>query len=512
MLPNIAIYGSHNAAFAVEQNGKILEVLELERLYNLKNIGYGVWKKPASVQHTTQVVLNYFRDKYGFTEYENCFFQYCNADDLRQINAKQYIETLHHEAHAAGCFYQSTFENALVISFDGGGNDGFFKIFKANRKTGLELLKTVDLDLGSSYMYLGHYFADVKLEEDYVAPVTYPGKILGLQSYGKSRPEWEESFRKYYFSRNYEEAAVTLSHEIKVRFDKKYRTTGQLQFDIAATLQKVFEDISFEQIHETLIEYPELPICITGGCALNIVFNTKVHQKYNRTVFVGPNPSDCGLALGMLAQFIKPVEPIDATYIGPEILDKNLLPRFMEKYTVSRKSIRELATEIYRGQIVGVVQGRAEHGPRALGNRSIICNPLITDMKDKLNARVKHREWYRPFAPIVRLEDVAEYFEWNEETRWMSFCVNVREAYRSIIPAVVHIDNTARVQTVTHEQNPLMYELLTEFKQLTGIGVLLNTSFNVDGKPILSTYAEAFKVLDDTELDAVYAETFYFTK
>jgi len=511
MLPNIAIYGSHNSSFAVEHNGKIVEVLELERFFNLKNIGYGAWRKPKSVQYTTELVLNYFKEKYGYTEYDNCLYQYC-SEYLQYIPAKKYIETLHHVSHSAGCFYQSTFDEALVISFDGGGNDGFFKIFLANRKTGVSEIFNVDLDLGSSYMYLGHYFSDIKLEDDYVAPVVYAGKILGLQSYGESRKEWEPSFRKYYFTKNYELAASILSKEIGVEFNKSSRLTGKLEYDVAATLQKVFEDITFEYIDEFVTKYSDLPICLTGGCALNIVLNTKVRQKYNRTVFVGPNPNDCGLAIGMLANLIKPVTPIDVTYLGPEPLDKNILPRLIETYGAKKVSISELAKDIVDGKIIGIVQGRSEHGPRALGNRSIICNPLIKDMKDKLNSKVKHREWYRPFAPIVRLEDVSEYFEWNEESRWMSFCVDVKEQYRNIIPAVVHIDNTARVQTVTYNQNPMMYNLLTEFKNITGIGVLLNTSFNVDGKPILSTYTDALTVLGSTELDAVYMDNFYFIK
>jgi carbamoyltransferase len=133
-------------------------------------------------------------------------------------------------------------------------------------------------------------------------------------------------------------------------------------------------------------------------------------------------------------------------------------------------------------------------------------------MKDILNLKVKHREWFRPFAPIVRLEDVSEYFEWEGESRWMNFCPKVKEEYLYKIPAVVHVDGTARVQTVTREQNPFIYDLLTEFKEKTGIGVLVNTSFNIDGKPILSTYKDAFKVFDETQLDRLYLDGYYFVK
>jgi carbamoyltransferase len=171
-----------------------------------------------------------------------------------------------------------------------------------------------------------------------------------------------------------------------------------------------------------------------------------------------------------------------------------------------------LADYIASGKIIGVVRDRCEHGPRALGNRSILCNPSIRDMKDTLNAKVKGREYYRPFAPVVRLEDVSKYFEWEGETRWMSFCPKVREEYRDRLAAITHIDGTARVQTVTKEQNKFLYELLTELHNKTGIGVLLNTSFNIAGKPILNTYKEALWVLENKELDAVVLETFIIHK
>jgi carbamoyltransferase len=133
-------------------------------------------------------------------------------------------------------------------------------------------------------------------------------------------------------------------------------------------------------------------------------------------------------------------------------------------------------------------------------------------MKDTLNARVKHREWYRPFAPVVRLEDVNKYFEWNKESKWMSFCPKVREEWKEKLVAITHVDGTARVQTVTRDQNEWLYDLLTKFEEKTGIGVLLNTSFNVDGKPILSTIKDAFEIFEKTELDCLVIEDYYFKK
>ena len=172
----------------------------------------------------------------------------------------------------------------------------------------------------------------------------------------------------------------------------------------------------------------------------------------------------------------------------------------------------DLTDDLSNGKIVGVVRGTSEHGPRALGNRSIICNPAYPDMKDILNAKVKNREWYRPFAPVCKLEDVEKYFDFEGESRWMSFCPTVKEEWREKLVSITHVDGTARVQTVTEEQNPWLYNLLTEFEKKSGIGVLLNTSFNINGKPILSRYSDAFKLYDKTEMDCLLLEDYYFRK
>lgn len=507
MLPNISVYGSHNAGFAVEHNGKILEVVELERFLNIKNLGYTLWEVPKSQKYVVKLILDYFKQKYGFDRYENCLHQAASPFHL-EIPANNYIETNHHESHAAGVFYQSPFQEAIIVSFDGGGNDGYFNIYKGNRTTGLQLLKSYNLDVGGSYMAFGHYLADIK-HESKLEFITYPGKILGLQSYGTVRQEWLPHFIEYYLDgKNYGSLGL-LSARLGIPFNQRY--SGQFAYDLAATSQAAFEEVTQRLIDESIVD-TGLPICLTGGCALNIVFNTKMREYYKREVFVGPNPSDCGMPVGMLANLIKPVEPIDVTYAGQEVLDTLRLPEYIEQYNASYKNASELASELVSGKIVGLVQGRSEHGPRALGNRSIICNPLIPDMKNKLNHKVKHREWYRPFAPVVRLEDVSEYFEWEGPSRWMSFCIKVKPEYINVMPAIVHVDNTARVQTITREENEFLYDLLTEFKKATGVGVLLNTSFNVDGRPILSSYADALTVLNTTELDAVHLNGFYFTK
>jgi carbamoyltransferase len=254
-------------------------------------------------------------------------------------------------------------------------------------------------------------------------------------------------------------------------------------------------------------------LIVAGGCGLNILFNTRLQQTLNRPVFVPPNPNDCGIASGLLLSKMKPKIAVDLTYAGIPVMDEDTLYRILESnWNSAEFDINNLVDFLTEGKIVGVVRGNSEHGPRALGNRSIICDPTKPNMKDILNDKVKHREWYRPFAPVVRLEDVSKYFEFEGESRWMGFCPKVREEWREILVSITHVDGTARVQTVTREQNEWLYDLLTEFEKKSGVGVLLNTSFNVDGKPILSTYQDALEVFNRTQLDGLVLSNYFIKK
>jgi carbamoyltransferase len=215
----------------------------------------------------------------------------------------------------------------------------------------------------------------------------------------------------------------------------------------------------------------------------------------------------------LLCSKVKPQgKPIDVTYIGSPALDRSELSKNLLERNGKPLNTTKLVTYILNGKIIGVVRDGSEHGPRALGNRSILCDPTFENMKDILNKKVKNREFYRPFAPVVRLEDVNKYFEWDKESRWMSFCPKVRKEYQSILKSITHIDGTARVQTVTPEQNNFLYNLLTELDKQKGIGVLLNTSFNIAGKPILNTYKDALWMLDNTQMDALVLEDYFIEK
>jgi carbamoyltransferase len=522
---NIAFYGSHNAAVAVEKNGELVCVIEIERFLNRKNAGYSQYLVSNTRPYLLGKIIKWIEEHYGISEYENCY--YLNADTVeadkkvyyeRLIPAKNYVNCFHHLSHAASGFYQTNYTNALIISFDGGGNDGFFNIYHAKDRNNIEEVARLGYDLGFPYMSFGDYLADIKKEPALnIGNLVYSGKIMGLCSYGKLRNEWLGPMKKYYYAKpdglNYIELLKELGEEIGLEFNTEKRLEKEIAWDLAKTSQIAFEEVFLEISKTYLDQYPDMPLIVVGGCALNILLNSRLKLELDRDVFVPPNPNDCGIASGLLLYHMKPEKAVDLTYKGVPVLDKDLLMAYCEDYNNAEMvDLEKVARGLNEGKIIGIVRDTSEHGPRALGNRSIICDPTKPNMKDILNAKVKNREWYRPFAPVVRLENVSKYFEFVGESRWMSFCPKVKEEWKEKLISITHIDGTARIQTVTREQNEFLYDLLGEFEKLNGIGVLLNTSFNIDGRPILSTFKDAFHLLNTTQMDSLIAQDFYIEK
>jgi carbamoyltransferase len=268
-------------------------------------------------------------------------------------------------------------------------------------------------------------------------------------------------------------------------------------------------EVAFLNIFLRLLkQYSPQNVCITGGGALNVLINQKIKNMYNVDLFIPPNPNDCGLSLGAACMLDKPKDRIEITYKGLPILDIEKIDTYLQGRNHENLTFEKLAKLLKEGKIVGIIRGDSEVGPRALGNRSIICDPSFKDMKDILNAKVKFREWYRPFAPFCKLEDASKYFESKDFTNfeYMSYAPIVKEQYKEILPSITHVDGTARLQCVTYKSHQFMYDLLTEFAKLSDTAVLLNTSFNIRGNPILSTIEDALYVLDNTQLDCVVVQ------
>ena len=521
----VSVYGSHNAAVAMYYNG-VYRVIELERWTNTKNGGLLHYFPVGDPKAVLDDILSSLLSQTDKTEIDYYLTNFADIDgDVRTVvpEAKfnHYHRFDHHEAHAACSFYQSPYEEALTFTFDSGGDRGYFNVYHTSRQYGIQMLEQFDQDLGFAYMILADHLKDIRREGLGMGSVVYGGKLMGLCSYGNVRQEWLPAFTEFYEFFNYtgnsllggvkarQTGVPWLMNEIGVEdFTNDTRFSGQFAWDIAATTQYVFEQQFYKFAKVYLRHYPYLPVTLSGGCALNVLLNGRLLRERGGKVFVPPNPNDCGVAVGGLLLHLRPKEQVDITYTGLPIVDASEVNRLAAENNfsmVGNVTIEELAKFIKNGNIVGIINGNSEHGPRALGNRSIICNP-VGDMKDVLNKKVKDREWYRPFAPVVRLEDVTKYFDFPEgaESRHMTFVAEIRDEYKDKIPAVVHEDGTGRLQTVTREQNEFLYDLITEFSKVSDHAVLLNTSFNVNGKPILTRVADAFDILANTELDAVY--------
>ena len=532
---NLGIHGSHNAAVAISFENKVLEVVEIERLFGKKNAALFLYDDITNVSEIFRSVNNYFSEKYNVTEYDNIIYNSIEEDkmseeDFRDIfnfgNLKHFP---HHKAHALSAFYQSPFDNALIISFDGGSDEMFFNIYLVDDRYG-ELTKIYSgkNDYAVSYMACAHFIPAIKREDIFNGNLVYSGKLMGYAGYGEPREEYIEKFNEFYEGQTTDDipdAIERFGRIFKVGYRKYFdeqETEPEFEIygpgfldeqdakDIAASNQFVFEQRFYEEIKPFLDTYQDYPVILTGGCALNILNNTSIARK-REEIFIPPNPNDSGIALGCLFSEISPFDPVDATYLGPDVWDKMELSKYLIQYPESYPcSVDIIGEKLINGHIIGVVRGRSELGPRALGNRSLLCCAHFPMAKEYLNSRVKHRESFRPLSPIVRLEDVNRYFEWETESRHMTFSPKVREEYKEILYAITHVDGTARVQTVTRDQNEFIYDLLSFIDNNYEVAVLMNTSFNVAGKPILNTYREAFEVLETKPINGILIDDHYF--
>ena len=418
----------------------------------------------------------------------------------------------HHETHAASAFHMSPFKRALIVSYDGGGDDGHFNVYSAN-EDGIKLLEKIDSDFGGGYLLCGSLIREVAEKSRHQLALS--GKLMGLCGYGNVKDEYIDAFKRFFFDRDYRRLAETTGLPLK-NLDNPWENPlenwvfeGQEGYDIAATAQEAFEYAFFS----VLDQYDQdAPLIMTGGCALNVLVNEKVKCLYNRPLYVPPNPHDGSLSLGHMFLYRKPTENVDITYSGLPLLGSRAgLNFWATKYKATKVNKKEIAQLIKDGKILGLVYGDSEVGPRALGNRSIVCDPNIADMKDILNSKVKFREWYRPFAPFCKKEDAHKYFESRnfDNLEYMSYAPRVKV---DTLPSITHVDGTARLQTVTEESHPHFYELLTEFGKISETNVLLNTSFNIRGFPILSTMEDALYALNKTDMDYVVIEDYLFGK
>ena len=514
----LTIYGGHDSSCTFINKDGTLSVLEYERICKKRYAAFSKGAEGFDVGTTDQQRLE-------FVTYiaENILKEpdvvWWNALDQKDIdllktfwpNSEYNGEVIHHLAHATCGYYQSPFDDALIISADGGGTDEGIstttKIFTGDAD-GIKPVEHIRIDFGAAYGKIGYPISEISKKGSNLA---IPGKVMGLCAYGNVIGEWIDPIKNYYLIDQH--SLPKLSERLGFDVDTHDCLSGQKGYDLAATSQYVFEQLMFDIVKHYFDQNPK-NLIFTGGCALNVLFNQKlkdyVHSK-GCELYVPPNPNDCGLSLGQyLYHTAKKIKPV--VYGNFDILDKQVIDDYKEDYNFSPITVERIVDLISKGKIGGIIQGKSEVGPRALGNRSIICDPSFSDMKDVLNAKVKFREWFRPFAPVCKVEDKDIYFEDAYESEYMSFAPTVKEEYREKLISITHADNTSRLQTVTVEQHKLFYEILTVMEKVGKIPVILNTSFNIKGKPILTTYEDAFHVLKETELDFLVTEDFIVEK
>jgi carbamoyltransferase len=424
-----------------------------------------------------------------------------------------YVE--HHIAHAASAFYPSPFEKAAVITLDGRG-----ELATTTYNTGsgneLERIAQVNLphSLGLLYEQVTTHLGFMHSGDEY--------KVMALASYGK--PTFLEDFRAIIncggngqytiVNENLEErlGPVRLRHE---EFTAHH-------FDIAHSLQKALEENVLKLVNWFQEQCNEENLCLAGGVALNCVLNAKIKSGTAfKNVWVQPASGDSGTALGAALYIDKQLRKkagkdwkMTHAYWGPEYNDDEI-ENFLQKCRITYRRMEQPAMEtaeiLAQNKIIGWFQGRMEFGPRALGSRSILASPIDPNMQNRLN-EIKDREDFRPVAPVVLEEDAPEWFEGAVQSPFMLFVYDVKKDKADKIPAVRHVDGTARIQTINIEQHPSYYQLLKAFKEKTGVPVLVNTSFNTLGKPIVCTPRDAIECFWTSPFDALVIGSFLIEK
>ena len=463
----------------------------------------------------------------------------------------------HHLSHAASAFFPSPFEEAIVLTADAVGEWATTTV-AIGKKNNLEIKKEIHFphSLGLLYSAFTYYTGFRVNSGEY--------KLMGLAPYGK--PIYQDkitnnlidikedgTFRldQSYF--NYAVGLTMTSKKFHNLFGQEPRNSKndkltQFHMDIAASIQKVTEDIMIKLARSLKNEFKISNLCLAGGVALNCVANGKIlKKKIFDNIWIQPAAGDAGGSLGAAlalwhveqnnARVVSLNDDMQGSYLGPEYSQEQIEEQLNNLGAIfssinENQLIEKTAEDLSKGKAIGWFQGRMEFGPRALGNRSILADPRSSEMQKKLNLKVKYRESFRPFAPSILIENLTDWFDINVVSPYMLMVANIKKdrtikmneeqkklfgidklnIKRSDLSAVTHVDYTSRIQTVNKETNMRYYRLIKKFKEKTGCPVVVNTSFNVRGEPIVNTPTEAFNCFMGTELDRLVIGNSYLEK
>jgi carbamoyltransferase len=463
----------------------------------------------------------------------------------------------HHLSHAASAFFPSPFEEAIVLTADGVGEWATTTV-AIGKGNNLEIKKEIHFPHSLGLLYSAFtYYAGFKVNSGEY-------KLMGLAPYGT--PIYEDKIKNnlidikedgsFHLDQSYFNYATGLTMTNK-KFDKlfgqkvrdsKHEKLTQFHMDIAASIQKVTEDIMIKLIKSLKEEFNISNLCLAGGVALNCVANGKIlKSKIFDNIWVQPAAGDAGGSLGAAlalwhidqnnSRKVDHNDSMQGSYLGPEFSQKEIeehLDKAGAKYDIFEEEelLDKTATDLSKEEAIGWFQGRMEFGPRALGGRSILGDPRSEKMQKNLNLKVKYRESFRPFAPSILKEDLSEWFDLNVDSPYMLMVSNINKdktikmtedqknlfgidklnIKRSEIPAVTHVDYSSRIQTVHKETNEKYFRLIEKFKEKTNCPVLVNTSFNVRGEPIVNTPLDAFNCFMGTDLDKLVIGNCYLNK
>jgi len=525
--------GNQDAAACLLRDGRIVAAVEEERLLGIKHANGQLPKR--AIEHCLARAGIGIRDveAVGFpgitwegfdaTLRDYLALHFGHAPEIRLFD--------HHHAHAASTYHYSGLGDALVLTLDFSGDRTSTALFHA-RGEAIEPVLRIGRpnSLGLFYSMLTQYLGFGRDDEEY--------KVMGLASYGEPRYDLSEILRPEGETYRVNPAFVRTALRPDLPAPSKqealfaplplprpHRVSGEelepYHMDVAASAQRALEEAVLNLLRHAAPKSPSRNLCLAGGVALNCAMNRRIRESgLFDTVFVPPQVSDAGLSLGCASllslekQGLRPAQ-IDGCAWGPSHSDAEI-EKVLERCGVPCGRPDDLcvavADDLADGRIVGWFQGGLEFGPRALGSRSILADPRRAEMKDRVNRAVKFREGFRPFAPSCLEERAAEYFSDAVRSPYMTVTFAVRPEQRQRVPAITHVDGTARLQTVGAAESPLFHRLIAEFERRTGVPMLLNTSLNVQGQPIVADARAALGLFYSTGLSGLALGPYYLRK
>ncbi len=526
----LGIGGSdHDFSAALLSHGKIIVAIEDERITRIKR-GKGKWYKTPTLDS-----IAYCLNAAGITQ-NDLTAVYTNTHlEKRALWQKlpQVQSISHHLAHAAYAYFSGPFDKADIVVIDGTGS----RVSTLSENISLETISYFSAENSSLQLLHSHtgtraistcywrYMTTNSLGSFYEAVTDAigfnshdAGKTMGLASYGREHLFHEmkqfvtlEPEGRFVFD-PYSGIFEWLNHQIQLS-----KNPFSIRADLARAAQMIFEEALVHLLNHTSRTTKNHNLCYTGGCALNTVANSLIRAKTPyRNISIPPASGDSGTSIGAalygyhvrndMPRFSSPSLVSSLAYLGKDYSEEEILSA-LESYPVCfyrpPNIESEVAIRIHSGDVLGWFQGRSEFGPRALGNRSILACPKRYQMRNYINLKIKQRESFRPFAPVVIEEEAAKYFDIDHSSPFMLFVARVKKSYQHKLAAITHVDGTARVQTVTRSSNPSLHSLLSRYKEFSGIPVLLNTSFNGPDEPIVESPSHAIRAFLDLHLDAL---------